>query len=374
MGFKRAALEFCVTGMKAVWRFRKPKLPRSILVLRNNDLGDVAVITPLFEALRRTHPDATIVAAVRTPVREILNSNPYLSAVVECNAPWHHHGCGARSIAAPLKYIFTSHEVRELSSYNFDVGIDVLGSPFGAMLLMRLGIPIRLGRKGYAGGYTGATASIQASTSVSVARNALEFVRLLKPDAMLADRPKPQLFLDNRERRAAGRLWESLECEGPRRRPRIVMAPGAGIAAKQWPAARFAELAAHLSGGVVGCVVGSKADMGAGRTIANAARDWTDLCGQTSLRESMAIIAEADLVICHGSFAMHAAPAFNVRSIVILTSVHKLDEHATLWEIPGLHFSVKPSAGEQYPEVAAVEEQVQVILNQVEPAKAWPER
>ncbi len=35
-----------------------PASPRSIFVLRNNDLGDLLVVTPLFEALRRRIPEA----------------------------------------------------------------------------------------------------------------------------------------------------------------------------------------------------------------------------------------------------------------------------------------------------------------------------
>ena len=34
--------------------------PRSIFVLRSNDIGDLLAVTPLFEALRRRFPDAWI--------------------------------------------------------------------------------------------------------------------------------------------------------------------------------------------------------------------------------------------------------------------------------------------------------------------------
>ena len=38
--------------------------PKSIFVLRNNDLGDLLVITPLFQALHDLYPNAKIVAGV----------------------------------------------------------------------------------------------------------------------------------------------------------------------------------------------------------------------------------------------------------------------------------------------------------------------
>lgn len=87
MGIKRSLLEISVTAMRMVHRYRKAKAPLSILVLRNNDLGDVVTVTPLFQALRSAFPDSRIVAAVGSWAREILSNNPYVSEVVECNAP-----------------------------------------------------------------------------------------------------------------------------------------------------------------------------------------------------------------------------------------------------------------------------------------------
>ncbi len=152
MGIKRDLLEAGVTTMRLIRRFPKAKRPLSIFVLRNNDLGDLVVVTPLFKALRMAFPDAYIVAGVCSWSKDILKNNPYISEVVDCNAPWHNHRAPHKSLTKALKYIFGSPEVTRLRSYKFHVGIDVLGSPFGSMLLMHLNIPIRLGRKGYAGG------------------------------------------------------------------------------------------------------------------------------------------------------------------------------------------------------------------------------
>ena len=52
-------------------RAARPANPDGIFVLRNNDVGDVLAITPLFDALRRRFPQARIAAGVgswSTPV------------------------------------------------------------------------------------------------------------------------------------------------------------------------------------------------------------------------------------------------------------------------------------------------------------------
>jgi heptosyltransferase-2 len=73
--------------MRKVSRFPEARKLRSILVLRNNDLGDLVVVTPLFQALRAALPDARIVVAVAPSAKHILKNNPYISEVVECNDP-----------------------------------------------------------------------------------------------------------------------------------------------------------------------------------------------------------------------------------------------------------------------------------------------
>ena len=47
---------------------------------------------------------------------------------------------------------FCSDEAKAIQSIGPEIGIDVLGSGFGALLLMRAQIPYRLGVRGYAGG------------------------------------------------------------------------------------------------------------------------------------------------------------------------------------------------------------------------------
>jgi heptosyltransferase-2 len=366
MGIKRSILEVCVTTMRVLCRCRKVKQPLSILVLRNNDLGDVVAITPLFQALRMAFPDATLVAAVGAWSKEILKFNPYLSKVIECNAPWHNHQSGPKSLLRPLKYIFQSPEVAQLQAENFDVGIDVLGSPFGSMLLLRLRIPIRLGRKGYAGGHTGATAYLQASNSVSVAEGAIEFVRLLKSGAEIDLGPRPQLFLDPSEIEAAQNAWREMEAQSGSAGPRVVMAPGAGTPDKQWPVERFAQLAGRLSPQVCGCVLGSPADFALGETVVRGSNGWTNRCGRVSIRESMALISLADLVICHSSFVMHLASAFNKRCILIMTRSLDWESHLTLWERPGVHFRAMPREGEEHVRVEDLEQQARLLLKAVE--------
>jgi hypothetical protein len=74
MGWRRTALDACV-ALAGIWTCTEeqaPENPDSIFVLRNNDIGDLLVVTPLFEALRRRFPRVRIVAGIGDWNRPVL--------------------------------------------------------------------------------------------------------------------------------------------------------------------------------------------------------------------------------------------------------------------------------------------------------------
>ena len=316
MGWRRSILEGVVWGAArcASAATSAPGRPRSIFVLRNNDIGDLLVVTPLFDALRRRFPDAEIVAGVGEWNAELLRGNPHLSDVVVVNAPWHNRITGTRDSRVALRYIAASEEVAAVKKRRFEVGIDVLGSAFGSLLLMRAGIPWRLGVDGYAGGQTGVQQSIPYDPSEQVGRSALRFAELLGARDLPGSRP--QMFLSRAESDEAERLWQAHAVHGQRR---IVIAPGGGHPGRAWPVDHFVELAAGLTRDRHNAliVIGGPADATTAGRIGVAAGAF-DLTGKSTLRQSMAVISRGDVVLCNSSFAMHAAAATGVHAIVLL--------------------------------------------------------
>ena len=91
MSWKRHAIEtVCQLASRVAPRAaRAPDSPRSIFVLRNNDIGDLLVVTPLFEALRHRFPEAKIIAGIGSWNRDVLRDNPHVDEILPLNAPWH---------------------------------------------------------------------------------------------------------------------------------------------------------------------------------------------------------------------------------------------------------------------------------------------
>lgn len=330
MGWKRSALESLVW---IVSRFaanveKCPDSPRSIFVLRNNDLGDLLVITPLFEALKLLYPQARIVAGVGDWSRPILENNPHVSEVLSINAPWHNHIVPGQTPLSAFRYILRSHEVSLLRSRQFDIGIDVLGSQFGSLLLMLAGVPFRLGVKGYAGGHSATQRYFELDYSKYVGRSSLLFAELL--GATQIPSAKPQIFLTAQEMAYGNKMWAE---DGGRQR-RIVIGPGAGFAEKCWPLGHYEKLIRALTldtrNQVV--VVGGPREMEVGSQLSYGNSAVRNLTGCTTLRETFSMVARADLVICNSSLLMHVAAAFEKPSVVLLgewfDSAH---QHSLLW-------------------------------------------
>jgi ADP-heptose:LPS heptosyltransferase len=334
MSWKRTMMEGWVGALAHFAPKRPPGgAPRSIFVLRNNDLGDLLVVTPLFQALRELFPQAHLAAGIGDWCRDILKHNPYVDEIVPVNAPWHNKFTLPQSVGRSLDYIYRSEEVRTLRARAFDIGLDVLGSPFGSLLMMRAGIPWRLGVRGYAGGHTGTHRRVEFNSREHVGRASLRFAELL--GAKTLPLARPQLYLSSEESERASGLWSKVEKTGTKTARRFVLAPGGGFPEKCWPVDRFAALAARLSSelGAVGLIVGGKQDKEAGALIAEGTCGaFVSLAGELSLRETFAVTAGASGVVCNSSVMMHASAAVGVHAFVVLGDYYSsAADHDAQW-------------------------------------------
>ena len=258
LGALRRALGMAFeAGVFAAARFRPGSRdrvvePRSILVLRNNDLGDVLVATPLFAALRRLFPDAHIVAGVGSWAAPVLQGNPNVDEILHVNAPWYNKFVPNRSIPAAMRFIYGSETARELRKRQFDLGIDVLGSHFGSLLMLQANIPQRLAMRGFAGGESGATLCVDHDPNEHVARESLKFAEILGLATGDLPEARPQLFLRDDELRSGMTIWRSAHssddsASGDSAPFRIAFGTGDGSLTKHWPRESYLLLAELLA-------------------------------------------------------------------------------------------------------------------------------
>jgi heptosyltransferase-2 len=277
----------------------------SIFILRNNDIGDLLVTTPLFEALRRRFPDSEIVAGVGRWNLETLRGNPHLSEVVEVNAPWNNKYVPRQRWSDVLQYLVDSPELSFLRD-RFDVGMDVMGSHVGSVLLMRLGIPHRMGVRGYRGGHRTARQSVRYNPDEHVGRSALRFAELL--GATDLPEVRPQIFLSGNELTRGEGRWP--DRDGMRAK-RIALGIGGGFPGKCWPSDRWESLIGFLAPhGWSIALLGGEEDRALGAHLAPLSAG--------TLRETFAVTSACDAVITNPSMLLHVGAAFHKPTVVVL--------------------------------------------------------
>lgn len=361
MGWRRNILERVLP--LATWSAPSSAVPlakpASIFVLRNNDIGDLIVVTPLFEALRRLYPETEIIAGIGDWNRAVLENNPWISRVMPVNAPWHNKSIRDQSPRAMLRYLFRSPEVSRLRDATCSMGIDVLGSQWGAWLLCRAGIPYRIGVRGYAGGDSIMQAGVPYEPHRHVGESALRVATLLGATSLPPVRP--QLFLTEAERADARLRWAAI----PRGR-RVVVSPGGGTPDKCWPLSHYRELVQllrrHHPAELV--VIGPAQDHEAARVLAEAgALNWTG--AEMNLRRTFAVIAESDFAIVTSSMAMHAAAAFAIPTVALLGEhFPSADAHARQWGYAGQWCNLGKTS--DHPGLTTPAEALAVILPQLQ--------
>jgi ADP-heptose:LPS heptosyltransferase len=257
----------------------------------------------------------------------------------------------------------------------FDVGIDVLGSYMGAMLMMRAGVRYRIGVRGYRGGWSGCQAHIDFAAR-QCGRAALAQGELL--GALALPDVRPQLFLTSDERASAARIWHKGAVPG-RGTVRLIAGVGAGVPTKAWDArqagAALAQIAQALEQAGDACdivIVGHAADRErAAEAIAAAGAGVPirSLAGEVPMRIVFALTEAAHVVLTNSSMLMHVAAAFHRPTVAVLGgSVTKPERHDAIWGYPPPYRSVAPERyepGQHAQNWPGVERVVQAVLEQV---------
>lgn len=203
--------------------------------------------------------------------------------------------------------------VRRLRRARYDVAIDFQGLLRSGLLTLASGARRRIG---FANAREGSRLAYDAAVSPTdhllhvVDRNLLLLEGVVETDGRVEFdiEPHPGAVAD---------VAALLEGAG---RPRVVVFPLGRWPSKHWPAAACATFLSRLAArtDAVGVLAGSPDDRpyadGVGRLIGHPHRD---LVGRTDLRQLVALVADADLVVAQDSAALHLAGALGVPTVAL---------------------------------------------------------
>jgi len=280
-----------------------PKLPNRILVIRTDRMGDVILSTPVLTSLKQTFPHASIAILVRPYTRDLVQGHPDVDEIICIDETGHHKGISGLLILA-----------KELKDKRFDVAL-VLHPTFRLALLTFLArIPLRVGT-----GYRAYSflfnkriyhhrkrsnrhevdLNLEVSHAIGANIDAVEFKFYIPEEAI-------------------NKLRKHLDFSTMAKRPLVVLQPGSGGSARDWPLHRFGELATQLVQQLNAHVIvtGIKSEKALVDKVQKTAEvEIQRVDGLLSIKELAALLQRADLVIANSTGPLHLAVAVGTEVI-----------------------------------------------------------
>ena len=269
---------------------------KRILLVRTDRLGDVVLTLPMLPVLRKRFPDAYIALLLNKYTAELVEGNPHADELILYD--------DGRQLV-PF-----SEMLRTIRTKDFGTAIVVHPTPRLAWLMFRAGIPERIG-SGYRY-YSLLFDKRVYEHRKDAKRHELDYnLSLLKPlGCSIQGEPSFSLVIPPDVEARVQRLFASLAIDTEKEI--IVLHPGTGGSAKEWPAEFFGQLAARLVAerGAQILVTGTRDEERKVTEVTIAAKDKAiSLVGRLSLKELSAVISRADLFISNSTGPLHIAVA-----------------------------------------------------------------
>lgn len=278
-----------------------PTRVRSILVLMTYGLGDAVLATGCLRALREAYPQAKIDAVVGPRSREIVATLPYFDELHFLDNPLYRLLDGRRAGFAAARAV-----TAELRRRRYDVCLDLLGDLPNCWFAWRTGARRRVAHDSMGGGFF---LTDPVPRDPARKKQSEVMAEALAPLGIAQARPL-EIFRSDEDEAAATQVLA-----GSGDAPLVVVAPGALLPAKKWPAAYFARLLDLLreKTPVRAVLIGSPADArAAASTAAATTGPVLNQCGKLRLTQTVALIARARLFVGNDSGLTHVAAAAGV--------------------------------------------------------------
>lgn len=279
--------------------------PSNILIIKPSAIGDVVHALPILALLRRRWPGAKISWLVTPACAGLLDRHPDLHEVIRFERRAFGKSWRSPRTAADLFRFACGLRARA-----FDLVIDLQGLFRSGWLAGATGAPVRIGlsdAREFAGLFYTDRVAVDSPRDESAdpddappGRHAID--RYLCVTEWLGCGRGPVAFpfaVDDVDRRHVAALVPSQRY--------AVLLPGTNWATKRWPVESFAALVEPLRErhGLETVIAGGPGDAELGERITGA----TNLAGKTSLRQLVALLERAALVVANDSGPMHIAAA-----------------------------------------------------------------
>lgn len=274
--------------------------PRRILIVRTDRLGDVILTLPMLSLLRSRYPSAVLGMLLNTYTGQLVRGHPYADLLL-----WYDRSGMPRP---------GNELLGELRRNAFDTVFVVHPTPRIAWLMFRAGIPVRIGTgyRFYSSLFTHRVFEHRKNANFHELEYNIRLLNALDP-AFIENQIDPEFGISV-DQVAAGRVQKLLAKADLQPGERLVVIhPGSGGSARDWPLERFVELGRRLSRtlGLRVAVTGGKGEESVvDRVVHGVPGDRTiAFPGTLTIPELAALLGQASVVVANSTGPLHLAAA-----------------------------------------------------------------
>ncbi len=293
-------------SLRILGKFRLDPAEVSNILLRvPNWVGDAIMGLPVLSGLAQVFPQANIAVLAASRVAPLFAAHP--------------------QVAETVIYPQGLEKWRRLWGLRgrFDLGVALPNSLESAWGLWLAGTKERTGYN-TDGRRLFLTAALDGCEKLRDLHTVFYLLGVLRAFGELTHFTPPRLYLTEVEVAQGGALLEAAESESEG--PWVALSPGAAYGpAKRWPPERFAAVGARLQEdlGARLILLGGPEDRPVTAEVAGHLQGkCLDLAGRTTLRQALAVLSQAQVLITNDSGLMHAAAALGVPVVAIFGSTN----------------------------------------------------
>jgi heptosyltransferase-1 len=290
-----------------------------ILILRLSAIGDVAMASGILPALRSRWPNAHLAWLVEPAAAPLLAHNPRLDElIVWPRDEWARLWKARRVLTLLRRLVEFRHRLR---AARFDLVLDLQGLLKSAMWGWLSGAPRRICLRGREGAGLLATERLVPPQGEEPKRMGSEYRYLARHLGAAEDAFQPDIAIGDSARRAAHAALESWGVDVTAKTRYAVLCPFTTRPQKHWFEDRWIGLAHRLrDSGFTPVLVGGPADREAAARIAKGMPGIANLVGALKLDESVAVIADASVLIGVDTGLTHVGSALGVSTVALFGS------------------------------------------------------
>ena len=299
--------------------------PKAILVVRLDEIGDMVMTTPFLRELRRLYPDTFITLVVKPGIAALFELCPYVNEVLTFNQ-------SGRSLERPfvLPVRALQFVIRSLWHRRYDIALLPRWDAdyyYATFLAFFSGAPRRVGfsekvigrkslvNQGYDCLLTERLTDEAPRSEIAHSLKMLHTLGSIKAD------DRQELWISTSDRVFAAQYLAETKRESDLL---IGMGPSGGHSVlKQWPLENFAELGRRLHEryGATLLLFGGPGEQAMGQTLASQiGPSALNSIGETSLRQTAALMELCQVYIGNDSGPTHMAAAMGIPVVAIFGS------------------------------------------------------